>query len=57
MAGAQLDESAHALAEGSFAGRRGSWLVSGRRGFVDFLLGVINNVATSQLVATDFLLV
>ncbi|MBC7896908.1 MAG: TonB-dependent receptor [Cytophagaceae bacterium] len=38
--------NAHAMAEGSFAGRRGSWLVSGRRGFVDFLLGMINKKET-----------
>ncbi len=40
-AGASLT-SAHALAEGTFAGRNGSWLVSGRRGFIDALLRIIN---------------
>lgn len=38
--------SARALAEGSFAGRRGSWLLSGRRGFVDLLLGLISKKET-----------
>ena len=33
--------SAHALAEGTFAGQRGSWLVSGRRGFLDAFLRVL----------------
>ncbi len=37
--------NAHALAEGSF-GKKGSWLVSGRRGFVDLLLGLINKKET-----------
>lgn len=33
--------NARALAEGTFANENGSWLVSGRRGFVDLFLGVI----------------
>jgi hypothetical protein len=36
----------HALGEGSFADRKGSWLVSGRRGFADLLLGLINKKET-----------
>ncbi len=39
--------NAHALIEGTFADRRGSWLVSGRRGFVDLLLGIINKKETT----------
>ena len=39
--GASLS-NAHALAEGSFANRKGSWLLSGRRGFFDALLKIIN---------------
>ena len=39
--GASLS-NAHALAEGSFADRKGSWLLSGRRGFFDALLSIIN---------------
>lgn len=38
--------NAHALAEGTFAAARGSWLISGRRGFVDLLLGIINKKET-----------
>ncbi len=38
--------NAHALAEGTFGGKKGSWLVSGRRGFVDLLLGLINKKET-----------
>ena len=38
--------SANALAEGTFATRRGSWLVSGRRGFVDLFLSIINKKET-----------
>lgn len=34
--------SAHALLEGTFAGTNGSWLVSGRRGFIDALLRILN---------------
>ena len=34
--------NAHVLAEGTFADRRGAWLVSGRRGFFDLLLGIIH---------------
>lgn len=38
--------NAHALAEGTFANKKGAWLVSGRRGFVDVLLGIINKKET-----------
>ena len=38
--------NAHALAEGTFASSKGSWLVSGRRGFLDLLLGIINKKDT-----------
>jgi len=31
-----------ALAEGSFGGGRGTWLVSGRRGFMDVVLGLVS---------------
>jgi outer membrane receptor protein involved in Fe transport len=34
--------SARALAEGTFANQRGSWLVSARRGYVDLVLGLLN---------------
>ncbi len=34
--------SAHALFEGTFAGSNGAWLVSGRRGFIDALLRILN---------------
>ena len=34
--------NAHALAEGSFAGSKGSWLLSGRRGFLDTFLRILN---------------
>ena len=46
--------NAHALAEGSFASRRGSWLVSGRRGFFDLLLGVINKKETKAPSYQDY---
>ncbi len=36
----------HALAEGTFADRRGSWLLSGRNGFVDLALRLINKKET-----------
>ena len=38
--------NAHALAEGSFAGRKGSWLLSGRRGYADMLLKLLNKKET-----------
>lgn len=38
--------NARVLGEGAFADRKGSWLVSGRRGFVDLLLGIINKKET-----------
>lgn len=38
--------NAHALVEGTLGDRRGSWLLSGRRGFVDLLLGIINKKET-----------
>ena len=38
--------NAHALAEGSFGDKKGSWLVSGRRGFVDLVFGLINKKET-----------
>ena len=38
--------NAHALAEGSFSNGKGSWLVSGRRGFIDVLLSLINKKET-----------
>ncbi len=38
--------NAHALFEGTFADRRGSWLVSGRTGFAGLLLGIINKKET-----------
>ncbi|MEP7344624.1 MAG: TonB-dependent receptor, partial [Gemmatimonadaceae bacterium] len=38
--------NANALAEGSFADHRGSWLLSGRSGFVDLLLGLLNKKET-----------
>lgn len=34
--------NAHLLADGTFANKRGAWLVSGRRGFFDLLLGIIH---------------
>ncbi len=34
--------NAHALAEGTFAERKGSWLLAGRRGFADILLRLLN---------------
>ena len=39
--GASLS-NAHLLAEGTFRNQKGSWLVSGRRGFFDVLLRIIN---------------
>jgi len=38
--------NAHVLAEGTFAGGKGSWLASGRRGFFDVLLRLINKKET-----------
>ncbi len=38
--------NAHALGEGSFAGGRGGWLVSGRKGFFDVLLRTISKSET-----------
>jgi len=38
--------NAHALGEGTFAGRNGSWLLSGRRGFADILLQLLNKKET-----------
>ncbi len=38
--------NAHAQAEGTFANRRGAWLVSGRSGYVDLLLSMINKKET-----------
>ncbi|MGQ0647690.1 MAG: TonB-dependent receptor, partial [Gemmatimonadaceae bacterium] len=38
--------SIHALAEGTFGNRKGSWLLSGRRGFVDLILGIIKKKET-----------
>jgi outer membrane receptor protein involved in Fe transport len=38
--------SANALAEGTFSEKKGAWLVSGRRGYVDLLLGLINKKET-----------
>ena len=38
--------NAHALAEGTFAGPKGSWLLSGRRGFADILLQLLNKKET-----------
>ena len=43
--GASLS-NAHLLAEGTFAGKRGGWLVSGRRGFFDLVLGILNKKET-----------
>ncbi|MEO7513082.1 MAG: TonB-dependent receptor [Gemmatimonadaceae bacterium] len=43
-----------ALAEGTFAGKRGSWLMSGRRGFADLLLGLINKNETKAPSYGDF---
>lgn len=43
--GASLS-NARALVEGTFAHRKGSYLLSGRRGFVDLLLGLINKNET-----------
>lgn len=34
--------NARAMAEGTFANEKGSWLVSARRGYVDLVLGLIN---------------
>lgn len=38
--------NAHALAEGTFANSKGSWLLSGRRGFIDLLLRTISKKET-----------
>ena len=38
--------NARVMGEGTFGGTNGSWLVSGRRGFVDLLLGLINKKET-----------
>lgn len=38
--------NAHALAEGTFGGPKGSWLLSGRRGFADVLLQLLNKKET-----------
>jgi hypothetical protein len=38
--------NANALAEGAFADRRGSWLLSGRRGYVDLLLNLLKKKET-----------
>ncbi len=46
--------NAHALAEGAYASRKGSWLLSGRRGFVDLLLGLINKKETKAPTYEDF---
>ena len=46
--------NARALAEGTFASRKGSWLVSGRRGFVDALLSIINKKETKAPSYHDF---
>ena len=45
LAGASLT-GAHALAEGTYAQGRGSWLVSGRTGFAGLVLGVIGKKET-----------
>lgn len=45
IAGASLS-GAQAMAEGTFSDGRGSWLASGRTGFVGLLLGVINKSET-----------
>ncbi len=46
--------NARALAEGTFGGDKGSWLLSGRRGFVDLLLGIINKKETKAPTYQDF---
>ncbi len=46
--------NAHALAEGTFANRRGSWLLSGRRGFADMLLRIISKNETKAPSYEDF---
>lgn len=46
--------NAHAQAEGTFAQRRGSWLVSGRSGYVDLLLSMINKKETKAPRYRDF---
>ena len=38
--------NAHAMAEGGFADGRGSWLASGRSGFVNLMLGMLNKKET-----------
>lgn len=46
--------NAHVLAEGAFADRKGSWLLSGRRGFIDQLLSIINKKETKAPTYEDF---
>ena len=46
--------NAHAQAEGTFANRRGSWLLSGRSGYVDLLLSMINKKETKAPRYRDF---
>ena len=51
--GASLS-NAHILAEGTFADRKGSWLLSGRRGFFDLLLRLINKKEAKAPSYEDF---
>ena len=44
----------HALGEGAFANRNGSWLLSGRRGFADLALAIINKKETKAPTYRDF---
>jgi hypothetical protein len=44
----------HALGQGSFANRNGSWLLSGRRGFADLALAIINKKETKAPTYEDF---
>ena len=44
----------HALGEGAFANRNGSWLLSGRRGFADLALALINKKETKAPTYKDF---
>ena len=44
----------HALADGAFANRQGSWLLSGRRGFADLALKIINKKETKAPTYEDF---
>ncbi len=46
--------NATALAEGTFANSKGSWLVSGRRGFADLLLRIISKNETKAPSYEDF---